>query len=232
MASTLPVETFAKRAIEVGGVAREVWVRLPAGYDPERAYPVVYQLHGCSGEPDRESNNVPVERESAGEAIHVRGKARVDCWDPAPAGEDVAYFDVMLETVEAAVCVDTARRFVTGYSSGASLAHGVACVRGDRLRGVATIAGGFVGGNCTGSVAALLIHDLNDPVVDISASVATRDAHLARNHCATPTDQPPCVGYTGCDAGKPVVWCQTTGQEHERQDAFAAPVFWSFLSAL
>jgi len=37
----------------------------------------------------------------------------------------------------------------------------------------------------------------------------------------------PCVRYQGCDPGYPVVWCQTTGQGHNRQDSYAGP-FWTF----
>jgi len=28
------------------------------------------------------------------------------------------------------------------------------------------------------------------------------------------------------------VWCQTSGQNHARQDGLAAPIFWDFLSTL
>ena len=44
VASAAP-STWVKRAITVKGAPRDVFVRLPAGYDPARKYPVVYQLH-------------------------------------------------------------------------------------------------------------------------------------------------------------------------------------------
>lgn len=229
--------TWVKRDITVGGAARQVYVRAPAGYDPDKKYPVVYQLHGCSSSEQRETNVVPIEKSSGNDAILVRGRAAANCWDTKDDGPDVAYFDAMLDDVEKAFCVDEGRRFVTGYSSGSFLTHKLACIRGDKLRGVATIAGGQGGTNCKGSVAALLIHDANDKTVNISQSEAARDAHLSRNGCdsppkSSPGKTAPCVEYAGCDAGKSVVWCPTTGKDHDRQDNLAHPIFWSFLSGL
>jgi polyhydroxybutyrate depolymerase len=228
---------WTAQTITVGGAERSYFVRLPEGYDEDRAYPVVYQLHGCSDSATREDNNVRLEGESGPDAILVRGRAAERCWDTAPGGPDVPYFDAMVAAVESAVCTDPTRRFLSGYSSGSFMSHALACTHGDMLRGVATIAGGQGGGGCTGSVAALLIHDRNDGTVNISASEGARDAHAMRNGCdtdaaRTPTADPPCEAYVGCDPGLPVVWCETSGEDHSRQDALAAPIFWNFFSAL
>jgi poly(3-hydroxybutyrate) depolymerase len=237
LAATLAAATWTERSISVGGAARSYFVWLPEAYDPFRPYPVVYQLHGCSGSATREDNNVPVQRESGAEAIHVRGRAAADCWDAAADGPDVAFFDAMVAAVEAELCADPERRFVTGYSSGSFMAHQLACLRGAELRAVATIAGGQAGRSCTGDPAALLIHDDTDGTVGIDASLRARDDHRTRNGCdpeaaPVPFDPDPCVAYVGCDPRLPVVWCQTTGQGHSRQDDLAAPAFWRFLSSL
>lgn len=235
--ASIATDAWVERSVDVGGTARPYFVHLPVGYDPARPYPVVYQLHGCSSSATRETNNVPVERESGPDAIHVRGRAAADCWDTNATGPDVAYFDAMLAAVEATYCADPERRFATGYSSGSFMTHRLACIRGALLRGVATIAGGQGGSGCTGNVAALLIHDRDDGTVNITASEGARDAHATRNGCDTSaaraaTDPAPCEAYAGCDPGLPVVWCETSGMDHARQDALAAPAFWGFLSAL
>lgn len=229
--------TWVPRSIDVGGAARQFFVWLPTGYDPTRRYPVIYQFHGCSSDPARENNNVPLQNESGADAILVRGRAAGNCWETATDGPDVPYVDALISTVDATWCADTTRRFATGYSSGSFMTHRLACIRGSMLRGVASIAGGQAGTGCTGNVAALLIHDSDDGTVNISQSEAARDSHLMRNGCdatapTTPADHPPCVAYAGCDADKPVVWCQTSGMDHSRQDDLAAPAFWDFLSAL
>jgi polyhydroxybutyrate depolymerase len=223
-------------SIDVDGVPREYWLWLPPDYDPERAYPVVYQFHGCSDGEDRWTNNPPVEQSSGADAIHIRGKAIASCWDTNPQGPDVLFFDALVPYVEATWCADPTRRFVTGYSGGAFMTHVLGCVRADLLRGVASIAGGQPGTDCPGRVAALLIHDANDNTVNISASIAARDDHLTRNNCdasmSAPVDPDPCVAYAGCDPGLPVVWCQTAMQDHSRQDGLSGPAFWNFLAAL
>jgi polyhydroxybutyrate depolymerase len=237
MATSAAPATWVEETLTVGGGDRPYFVYLPTGYDPTRAYPIIYQLHGCSDSATREDNNVPVHRETGADAILVRGRAAARCWDTNPSGVDVPYFDAMLEAAESTLCVDTERRFVSGYSGGSFMAHALACTHGSLLRGVATIAGGQAGRMCTGNVAALLIHDLNDGTVNISASEGARDNHAMRNGCdvsatRTPTADPPCEAYAGCDPGLPVVWCQTTGEDHSRQDALAAPIFWNFFSSL
>jgi len=233
--TTDAVGTFVEKTADVDGTARTYFVYLPPGYDPTRAYPVVYQFHGCNSNPDKESNNVPIENQTGSDAIIVRGRAASDCWDTNATGPDVAFFDAMVSATDAGYCADTTRRFVAGYSSGSFMTHLLACIRGAELRGVASIAGGQVGSNCTGKVAALLIHDENDNTVNISASQGARDKYLADNGCAAttaPFDPSPCVAYDGCDAGLPVVWCQTQGQDHSRQDGLSAPAFWNFFSQL
>lgn len=232
MASDLATEEWVPGTVEAGGMTREYWVWLPAGYDPSRPYPVVYQFHGCSD--NRESNNVPVQNESGADAIHVRGRAIERCWDNAPDGSGVAYFDAIVPRIESTFCADPERRFATGYSSGSFMSHRLACSRGDMLRGIAVIAGGGGGGECVGNVAALMIHDRGDPQVDVMAGRMARDRLLARNGCdmeSTAVDPDPCVEYSGCGEN-PVVWCETMGMQHMRQDGLAAPAFWNFLSSL
>ncbi len=227
-----PTGEWNAKTISVDGATREYFVYLPAGYDPMRPYLVVYQFHGCSSSPDKENNNVPIQDESGGDAIIVRGRAVGDCWDNEA---DIAFFDAMVGAIESGYCADPERRMAAGYSSGAFMTHYLACVRGAELRGVASIAGGQSGSGCTGDVAALLIHDTDDGTVNISASEGARDQHLDANGCTdatSPFDPSPCVEHQGCEAGLPVVWCQTSGNGHDRQDGLAAPAFWNFLSTL
>ncbi len=166
---------------------------------------------------------------------HDSGPGELDGSTTA-ALDAVALFDAMLSEVSNNYCVDANRVFSFGYSSGSFMSHSLACVRGDVLRGVATIAGRSAGQNCVGSVASLLIHDRDDPTVAIGASEAARDRDLERNGCdatvpTTPSGNEPCELYAGCTSGLPVVWCETQGMGHSRQDSLAAPAFWSFLSS-
>jgi len=76
-----------------------------------------------------------------------------------------------------------------------------------------------------------LIHDADDPENNISGGIKARDRLLKLNGCSTetkPVAPEPCVEYQGCKAGYPVVWCQTAGKGHSRQDALTVPAIYDF----
>jgi polyhydroxybutyrate depolymerase len=228
--TSLASGTYVERMVD----GRQYFIRLPNGYDPSRPYPTIFEHHGCSSSANRETNVVPLAAQVGDDAIIVRGRAEENCWDTNVSSDDFAYADAVREDVSARYCVDEAHRYLAGYSSGAFMANALACARGEHFRGVAVIAGGGAGGaSCTPNVAALVIHDQNDGTVNISNGRAARDAYADRNGCSDQTssvDPSPCVAYAGCEA--PVLYCETTGRDHDRQDAFAAPVFWDFFASL
>lgn len=210
-------------------------LQLPADYDSEIAYPVVYQFHGCNSNEKRETNNVPVVASSGDTAIVVRGRALGNCWS---RDDDDDYTNAMIDDVEGRFCIDTSRRFLSGYSSGAFYSHQLTCSPegAARFRGVATIAGGG-GGRCEGKVASLLIHDQSDPTVAFTNGETARDRYVTQNACdestpAAAVDPAPCVAYQSCTEELPVVWCATDGEQHSRQDAFSGPASWNFFKSL
>jgi len=227
---------FVESMVMTSGANRPYAVRLPTGYDAMRAYPVVVLLHGCGSG----TNNVPMEKSSGADAIVIRGtgSAADTCWDTKASGPDVAFFDAMVLDVKKRFCTDEHRFFAVGYSSGSWLANQLTCIRSDVLRGAGTVTGGeSASGQCGGPVARIFIHDQGDTTNVIAGSVKARDRQLTQNMCdkaATPqaVDPSPCQLYQGCAAGYPVEWCQTTGQQHNRQDSLAGPAFWNFFKAL
>ena len=139
----------------------------------------------------------------------------------------------MLAAVSAQRCVDTARVFATGYSSGSWLVNSLDCRRADKLRGAATVSGGYESSKCSGEIARIFIHDTDDTDNVIAGSITERTRLIAANHCSMttlPDDPPPCVRYQGCDAAYPIDWCQTSGKMHDRQDSLAPGAFWKFFT--
>ena len=115
----------------VAGASRQWWVWLPNNYDPTKAYPTIFLFHGCG-----DANNVvPMQNVTNDQAILVRGAGTQanTCWDQSPDGVDVTFFDQMLAAVSAQRCVDTARVFAVGYSSGSWLVNSLDCRRADKL---------------------------------------------------------------------------------------------------
>jgi len=217
----------------VAGASRQWWVWLPNNYDPTKAYPTIFLFHGC-GDP---GNVVPMQNVTNDQAILVRGAGTQanTCWDQSPDGVDVTFFDQMLAAVSAQHCVDTSRVFAVGYSSGSWLVNSLDCRRAAKLRGAATVSGGYESSNCSGQIARIFIHDSDDKDNDISGSITERTRLIAANHCTMntlPDDPSPCVRYQGCDAAYPIDWCQTSGKMHDRQDSLAPGAFWKFFSGL
>jgi polyhydroxybutyrate depolymerase len=235
--------------LSVNAKDRQWWIWLPTGYDPAKAYPVVFTFHGCGG-PD---NYLPMQKVAGDKAILVRGTGITDdgCWQYGATGDDVKFFDAMLAELEAKRCVDQGRVFTTGYSSGSWLVNTLNCERGDKLRASGSVSGGVAvnTAKCPGSAtpanpaqpkefARIFLHDLDDTTNKFMG--AGNDKELARliaaNHCMptapVPEDPAPCARYQGCDAGMPVIMCHTMGKMHDRQDTLATTAFWKLFSSL
>ena len=233
--TTQALNQWVAGTLTVSGSSRTTAVRLPTGYDPNRAYPVIVLLHGCGGG----TNNVPMENATGSNAILVRGtgSASGTCWSTTASGADVAFVDAMVADVKARFCADEGRFFTVGYSSGSWLINQLTCIRASALRGAATVTGGeAASGNCGGPVARMFVHDKDDTDNVISGSERARDRQLTQNGCdksmaPVATDPSPCVRYPGCPAAYPVVWCATSGQRHNRQDNWVPAAFWNFFKA-
>lgn len=231
--------SFVLHDTTAGGFDRSYYVRLPGGYDPMRAYPLMIIGPGCGGSGDMA---IPVQNETGDDAIVVglnissEASGR-DCFmTESPESPELDYFDVVYSEVTSGYCVDTERVFYGGFSSGSWLAYLLGCARADKIRAHGNVAGGPAPiPECAGKVAAIMIHDENDGSNNIGGGEAARARVLDQNGCTgTDTEMwdaqyPMCQKYSGCPAEYPVVWCQTSGVNHSPQDELSAPVFWKFL---
>jgi hypothetical protein len=116
---------------------RTFWVRVPANYDPQRPYRVVFLGQGC-GDPRMAAWQTPaLYREAAGgseQAIYVAidlppTEVNMDCYD-TDAGlqsEEWEAFELFMSFVDAHYCTDLNKIYVAGYSTGASLANMWGC---------------------------------------------------------------------------------------------------------
>ncbi len=235
MEASQPTGSWVRQPdVNIQGTDREWSIYLPNNYDSNRPYPLVVQLHGCGSG----TNNVPVERASGDNAIHVRGTAAQSdaCWNTSTNGPNLEFFDAMVDGVSALACVDQNRIFASGYSSGSWLVSVLACLRGDRLRAAGTVAGGealFGKPTCSGTIAQIFIHDQDDTENPWSGHEPEMNRLIAANGCTPENpvaeDPEPCVRYQGC-GDNPIKFCPTMGQGHNRQDNYAPAAFWGFFS--
>lgn len=223
---------FTKLNIRAADRDRSYQLYLPQGYDPQRAYPVVFRFHGSTG--NGLSGGLDIQNVAAKDLIVVSPDGLNATW--SQGNTDIALFDALVAQVESEYCVDRGKLFSYGFSAGAGFAELLSCIRGDTLRGVGAIEGyeWARGKTCEGPVAAWLLHDSSDTAAPIAGGKAARDRLLAQNGCSNDSETAgtSCVRYLGCSAGQPVVWCETSGRGHDIRGDYNPGEFWKFIQSL
>jgi poly(3-hydroxybutyrate) depolymerase len=232
-----PALTSGAQTLAVGGIERTFLLDLPRSYDPDLAYPLVFGFHGATTSAARFRSagygNLLSALGDSAIVVHADALGTPTAWnDPS----DVPFFDAMVELLEQSLCVDEARVFATGHSSGGFFTNTLGCQRGNVLRAIAPVSGGgpFGGARCTGEVAVWLAHGENDMTVPFATGEASRDGWLGRNGCSTSTTAtgtpPECVDYADCNAALPVRWC--VHQNGHNWPSFAPRAIWDFFRML
>ncbi|QJD58056.1 hypothetical protein HG264_03605 [Pseudomonas sp. gcc21] len=250
-----PAPQAGSRTIAVGGDDRRYILDLPTGYDPEKAYPVVFSFHGRGDELKGKDNNYKATNgivETMGEAaivVHPQGMPVPSAaeyperrsWETV-GSRDVAFFDAMYEELRGEACVDENRVFTMGMSMGGLFASRLACERGDVVRAFSAVASAppqKSASECVGRAAAWAAHDPQDKLIPYTDGLAQRQYWVDANMCGEETRQLEngCVEYTNCDTGYPVRWCeyslaeQPNSRNHE-WPGFAASQSAAFFQSL
>jgi poly(3-hydroxybutyrate) depolymerase len=227
-----PTVAGGTHTISSGGQSRSYILRVPAGYDNNRPYRVIFGFHWNGGTAnDVDSGGTDgynwsyygLRRlaDSAGNGtIFVAPQGIGNGWANS-GGRDVTFVDDMLGQIEAGLCVDTTQIFSAGFSYGAAMSYALACARPTVFRAVVVYSGATLSG-CSGGtqpVAYMGLHGLRDNVLPISSGRALRDTFVRNNGCTPQNPPEPANGslshvittYSGCRAGYPVVWAAFDG---------------------
>ncbi|MDX3710500.1 cellulose binding domain-containing protein [Streptomyces europaeiscabiei] len=220
-----PTLTSGTHTIQSGGKNRSFILRIPDGYDRNRAYRLVFGFHWLGGTSTDVATGRTVEtgtwayyglqRLANNSAIFVAPQGLNNGWANA-GGEDVTLVDGILRRIEDDLCVDTTQRFALGFSYGAAMSYALACSRATVFRAAAVQSGGQLSG-CSGGtqpIAYLGVHGLRDSVLGISGGRTMRDRFVRNNGCTAQNPPEPTQGslthrvttYSGCSAGHPVAW--------------------------
>lgn len=210
-------------ALQVDGRTRPLIAVVPDDYRPDRAHQLVIAFHGRTS-PNRVVRSYFGLEPHAGRPtifVYPSGLKGEDggftWWDDGNASEDLrdfALFDLLLERFSHLYCLDLDQVFAVGHSLGASFVNSLGCARGDRLRAIATLAGGVMPSPCRGPTAAVIFHNPNDQLVAFSYGLQTRRLYLIENGLddAAPVRRGrfACTRYGRPDAPDPVLWCPHT----------------------
>jgi polyhydroxybutyrate depolymerase len=215
----MPPPQRPPQSFEVAGRERSALVVLPDDYRADRPHALIFAFHGRTNDNARARRYFELERATDEPTIYVYPAGLLDrterfTWadpaDPPRALRDFALFDVILDGLKSAYCVDLDAVHVVGHSLGASFANSLACARPDQIRGVATVAGGIAPSDCSGEVAALLLHNPRDRAVPVSEGEKARDALLGRPGASVEPVRRRFAGFQcsryGSEAN-PILWC-------------------------
>ena len=246
-----PSSGLLSLSMVVRGQTRGYSLRLPSGYDPSRAYPLIFAFHGISGG----SNRFMMESAAADDAIHVLPEAPVRdcggrngrCWLSSPDGDDVAFFDALLAEVGARYCVDLGRVIATGFSAGGDFVTALACHRRAVLAAVAPVGGAshhvdFAA--CLDALPTVVAAGEFDPFYWYARNPAEQDGRalrvflaetLTKNGCGAPVS--PLAGIGGCStaddcrSGHMVAVCEGAGLGHA-VPPMSAEAIWRLVASL
>ena len=246
--------------ITVSGKQRQFILQLPENYKQETPYRIVFGWHGANDNMETTSMGLlapPVGsfkhfgllKPSNNTAIFVAPNALNKAWYNRN-GEDIAFFDAMLEKLSAGLCVDEKKVFSIGFSHGGAFTKALSCQRPSKIRGVIILdGGGPIDGTSTCSsdpIAALVQHGVND---GIEGGRSTRDGFVKRNGCTAGNPKEPVKNskgphilteYQGCKEGFPVWFNAFDGQHwmapydggngNNGEKTYTGTVAWKFIS--
>ncbi|RYP68875.1 hypothetical protein DL771_006414 [Monosporascus sp. 5C6A] len=231
-----PTLRSQRYSIQVNGKQRQYILKLPDNYDRNHPYRLVFTWHQLGGSAQKIADG---ENPNAGGALPYYGLAAIannsaifvvpdglNAGWGNQGGEDVTFFDQLVNTVEADLCVDTNLRFSTGFSYGGAMSYALACARPTMIRAIAVISGGVLSGCQGGSspVAYYGQHGTSDSVLNVNGGRQMRDRFVANNGCQRLSSEPQPNGgtsvltkYTGCREGYPVTWVIHNGDHNPSQ---------------
>ncbi|MDK8545211.1 alpha/beta hydrolase-fold protein [Corynebacterium pseudodiphtheriticum] len=185
-----PTET---RTIDVNGTPRQFIVDLPAGYDPNRAYPVVLGYSGAWDTADAFRGHSFLNKAVGSDAIVAYPQGVTDKLKGKPAWggphyaaqsvqDDAAFARALVADLAGKYNVDTNRIYATGLSNGGGAALSLACHAPDLVDGVASSAGAYYDAtvsNCVpdAAVPTLIMHHKDDHVININGGANDHGGH-------------------------------------------------------
>ncbi|WFE27076.1 RICIN domain-containing protein [Solwaraspora sp. WMMD791] len=219
-----PTLSSGTHTIQSNGQNRQFILRVPANYNSNNPYRLIFAFHWRGGTMQEISSGgtsgaawsyYGQQEQSNNSAILVAPQGFGNGW-ANNGGEDVTFVDDMIRRIESGLCVNPRQRFALGFSWGGGMSYALACARADVFRAVAVISGAQISGCSGGSqpIAYFGLHGISDNVLSIGQGRSLRDTFVRNNGCTFQNPPEPGAGsrthittaYSGCRAGYPVQW--------------------------
>lgn len=163
-------------SIQVGGVAREYVLHLPAGQRHAGLLPLVLFFHGGKSRAERMARFTGFNALADANGFVVAYPQGVDQrWNDGrgsalASADDVGFARQLIDHLVKTESVDPRRTYAAGISNGGMLVHLLGCQLPERVAAIASVAAtmpGNVARSCpaAASVPALMVHGTEDPLV-------------------------------------------------------------------
>jgi len=188
---------------------RDYWVYLPTGYDPNKAYPLLFEGPGCGGNGGGvyglsaiKDSVIRIGLSPANPQIVGHGtNPGQGCFDDKEGDDSVdwVFYENLYDKLNSELCFDRNRVFTAGDSSGSWFSNELGCkYAGDSkrpVRGVLPNTGGLPNQyplyepTCTKSpMAGMWVHEVNDPENPFSGNKFAISRAMTVNGCTGSTD--------------------------------------------
>jgi poly(3-hydroxybutyrate) depolymerase len=233
-----------------GGNSRTYVAQIPANYNPNTPLPEIFVFHGSGGSSASSIAMGLQNATGADQAIYlfpdgINFQSFGVGWDQACNGYDMPFVDAMKAWAESNYCIDTNRRFATGYSWGGDLVDALICCQGDQWRAMAVGSGDEMDYNPTASGVACanvsrpafrITYGSGDPngggdgaytLQQFTDEVTFMKTALTCGTTSTASSPSPCVSWDGCS--KPLIECNYPGLGHNLPSTWAQNT-WDFFA--
>jgi polyhydroxybutyrate depolymerase len=133
--------------VTVAGAARtyRLWLPTTTGYDGSKPVPLILNYHGTGGTPQNQEDFSAVAAKANPRGYLVAGLQALDGgattprWTVPGIGtepDDVAFTNAVIDDLSTKYCVDAARIYATGFSSGGAMTTYLACSDATRFAAV------------------------------------------------------------------------------------------------
>ena len=188
---------------------RDYYVSLPTGYDPNKAYPLVFEGPGCGGRgtdvypftnasgPNVGNTVIRVGLTPPPNTIGHSTNPGQGCFDDKEGDDsvDFVFYERVRDTLKTQLCYDDNRVFAAGNSSGSWLANELACkysgnTQGYAVRGIVANTGGLPTDTrfrptCTNSpMSGMWVHELFDPENPFTGAKVAINRAMTVNGCS------------------------------------------------
>jgi polyhydroxybutyrate depolymerase len=134
----------ADQTLPSGGIDRTYILHVPPSYDGTRQTPLVLNLHGFGSNARQQAiySGFPPKADREGFIVVTPdGTGEPRHWNYSGLGgaDDIAFARDLLDRLEADLCIDEKRVFVSGMSNGAAMSSFIACALPDRITAIAPV---------------------------------------------------------------------------------------------